>query len=61
MSYLDVKNQFTALLNRRDLTSTLTTTFLNYGIQRIQRNVRVPAMERVVEMTTGGTALQKDL
>lgn len=56
MSYLDVKTQFLGLLNRRDITPTLVTTFLNYGVQRIQRELRVPAMEKIVEIETDGTS-----
>lgn len=56
MSYLDVKNQFLGLLNRRDITPTLVNTFMSFGIQRIQRELRVPAMERLVEITTDGTS-----
>lgn len=56
MAYLDVKTQFLGLLNRRDITPSLTDTFMQFGIQRIQRELRVPAMETVVQVTTGGTA-----
>jgi hypothetical protein len=56
MSYGTVKTQFQALLNRRDITPSLVTTFIGYGIQRIQRTLRVPSMERVVELTTDGTS-----
>lgn len=56
MAYLDVKTQFLGLLNRRDITPSLTDTFMNFGIQRIQRELRVPAMEKVVQVLTDGTA-----
>lgn len=56
MAYLDVKNQFMAILNRRDITPTLVGTFMSFGIQRIQRELRVPAMEKLVELTTDGSA-----
>lgn len=55
MAYLDVKTQFLGLLNRRDITPTLVNTFLTYGVQRIQRELRVPAMEKVAIFTTDGT------
>lgn len=55
MAYVDVKNQFLGLLNRRDITPTLTNTFLNFGLQRIQRELRVPAMEKTAEYITDGT------
>lgn len=57
MSYLDVKTQFLGLLNRRDITPTLLTTFLQYGIQRIQRELRVPAMETIGSYVTDGSAV----
>lgn len=56
MSYGDVKTQFLGILNRRDITATLVDTFMGYAIQRIQRELRVPAMERVTEITTDGTS-----
>lgn len=55
MAYVDVKTQFLGLLNRRDVTPSLITTFINFGIQRIQRELRVPAMEKVAIFTTDGT------
>lgn len=55
MAYLDVKTQFLGLLNRRDITPTLTNTFLNFGVQRIQRELRVPAMEKIAEFICDGT------
>lgn len=59
MAYLDVKTQFLGLLNRRDITPTLVNTFMSFGIQRIQRELRVPAMEKLISYTTdGSTALQ---
>ena len=56
MAYVDVKNQFLGLLNRRDITSTLVNTFMGFAIQRIQRELRVPAMEKLVSITTDGTS-----
>ena len=56
MSYLDVKNQFLGLLNRRDITPSLVNTFMQFGIQRIQRELRVPAMEKIVAIQTDGTS-----
>lgn len=56
MAYLDVKNQFLGLLNRRDITPTLADTFLSFGVQRIQRELRVPAMEKLIAMQTDGSA-----
>ena len=56
MAYVDVKNQFLGLLNRRDITSSLTDTFMQFGIQRIQREIRIPAMENLLAVATDGTA-----
>ena len=56
MSYLDVKNQFLGLLNRRDITPTLVNTFMGFGVQRIQRELRIPAMEKLISMSTDGTS-----
>lgn len=56
MAYVDVKAQFLGLLNRRDVTPTLTNTFLKFGVQRIQRELRVPAMEKLAIFTTDGTS-----
>jgi hypothetical protein len=56
MAYVDVKNQFLGLLNRRDITSSLVNTFMDFAIQRIQRELRVPAMEKLIAVQTDGTA-----
>lgn len=58
-TYGDVKTEFKALLNRRDATPTQITTFLQNSIRRIQRNLRVPAMERGMNVTVeeGFTAI----
>lgn len=45
MNYGDIKTHFNNLLNRSDITSALTTTFIDQGIQRIQRSLRVPLMD----------------
>jgi hypothetical protein len=57
MAYGDVKTQFLGLLNRRDITPSVTDTILGYALQRIQRKVRVPAMERIVSVTCDGSSL----
>lgn len=54
MALSDVKSQFQGILNRRDITATLTTTFITQAIQRIQRNLRLPAMEKLVTVTMDG-------
>lgn len=48
MNYGQVKAQFQAVLNRRDITPTLTDAFIQNAIQRAQRSLRVPAMEKSV-------------
>lgn len=49
----EIKTQFTGLMNRRDMTANtaLTQTFIDQGIMRIQRELRVPAMEKSVIVT----------
>lgn len=49
-TYGEVKTEFTALLNRRDATPTQITTFLQNAIRRAQRTLRIPSMERGVEV-----------
>lgn len=57
MNYGELKTHFEALLNRSDITASLTTTFIDQGIQRIQRQLRSPINERKAEYTiTGQTA-----
>lgn len=41
------------LLNRRDITPALTTSFVQQSIIRIQRTMRVPAMEKSISATIG--------
>lgn len=56
MDYVGLKNQFLGLLNRRDITPTLVNTFMDFGVQRIQRELRIPAMEKLISMSTDGTS-----
>ena len=51
MNYGDLKTHFEAVLNRSDITSALTTTFINQGISRIQRQLRSPINERKADYT----------
>lgn len=51
MNYGELKTHFEALLNRSDITQALTTTFINQGIARIQRQLRLPINEKKVEYT----------
>jgi hypothetical protein len=53
----DIQAQLTALMNRRDFTANtaLQLTFINQGIQRIQRELRCPAMEKTITVTIGSS------
>jgi len=51
MNYGDIKSHFNSLLNRNDITPTLTTTFIDQGIARIQRQLRTPLNENVSTYT----------
>lgn len=53
MNYGAAKAQFQALLNRRDITPSLVTGFMNSSLQRVQRLLRIPAMEKAVLVTVG--------
>jgi hypothetical protein len=57
MTLSEIKAQFTALMNNRLLTAnaTLQQTFIDQAIMRIQRDLRVPAMEKSVNVTIGDT------
>ena len=57
MNYGDLKSHFNDLLNRSDITAALTTRFIDQGIARVQRQLRTPMSERVLNVTiTGQTA-----
>ena len=47
MNKSQIRSQFLALLNRNDCSNELADTFLEQGLARIQRTLRVPAMEKV--------------
>jgi hypothetical protein len=51
MNYGETKTQFRAQLNRRDCSDALADIFLQDAITRIQRVLRVPAMEKSVNVT----------
>jgi len=55
--YGDIQTNFATILNRRDLTASQTTLFAGMAIQRIQRSLRIPAMENVLPIITDGTGL----
>lgn len=62
-----LKAHFTGLLNRRDLTAntSLVGTFIDQAILRVQRELRVPAMEKIASVTIAdgydGLAIPSDL
>lgn len=53
----DMISQFLGLMNRRDLTANtaLVSTFMDQAIMRVQRELRVPAMEKIVDVTIANT------
>ena len=56
MNYGDLKTHFEALLNRSDITASLTTTFIDQGIARVQRQLRTPLNEnKTTYNITGAT------
>lgn len=57
MTLDQLKAQFTSVMNRRDLTANtaLVGTFINQAIVRVQRELRIPAMEKVASVLIGGT------
>lgn len=50
-TYLDCQNMVTTLLNRRDATSAQIQAWIQNGLQRIQRELRAPCMEKEVTFT----------
>jgi hypothetical protein len=54
MNYGQIKSHFQDLLNRSDITTALTTRFIDQSIARIQRQLRTPMSERVLEVTLTG-------
>ena len=51
MNYGTLKSHFNDLLNRSDITSTLTERFIDQGIARIQRQLRTPLNEKKNDYT----------
>ena len=49
MNYGDLKTHFNDLLNRSDITTSLTETFIEQGLGRIQRQLRTPMQEKMFE------------
>ena len=58
MNYGDLKSHFNDLLNRSDITSTLTTRFIDQGIARIERSLRTPMQEKLKNYTISGTTTE---
>ena len=54
MNFGDLKSHFNDLLNRSDITTTLTSRFIDQGIARIQRQFRIPANEKVKNYNISG-------
>lgn len=54
MSYGELKTDFEGLLKRRDLTPTQSAAFLRQGINRAQRVLRIPPMEKSILVTYDG-------
>jgi len=59
MTFAELKAQFTALLNRTDITDALTTIFVNQALTRSQRDLRIPASEKQMDtvVTVGFTGV----
>jgi hypothetical protein len=57
VNYGEIKTYFTSILNRRDITASQIELFLQLGLKRIQRTLRIPAMEKVYPHTSDGTGI----
>lgn len=57
MQYLQLQTNFSSILNRRDLTPTQLNAFMGMAIQRIQRKLRCPAMEKIIIVTMDSTGI----
>ncbi len=64
MNYGNIKSHFNELLNRSDITTSLTTRFIDQGIARVQRQLRTPANEKLkthnISTTTASISLPSD-
>mgnify|MGYP003134817424 CR=1 FL=1 len=60
----NLRTQFQAILNRSDITTALADTFIDQGIARIQRNLRIASMEKqhnyTITSNTSSVALPSD-
>lgn len=57
MSYSDMLNDFTTILDRDDCSQALAQTFLGQGMTRVQRDCRLPSMERALLVTPAAAAM----
>ena len=65
MNKAGIRTQLIALLNRNDCTTSIADTFIDQAVARIQRTLRVPAMEKqsiitVNTVTPGSAVLPED-
>lgn len=58
MSFNSMKSTFTNILNRSDCSDAQATIFLQQSIQRIQRDCRLPSMERALFVTPTEVPMQ---
>lgn len=54
MNYGDLKADFLGLLKRRDITDTQADSFVQKAVNRVQRKLRIPPMEKSIEVTYDG-------
>lgn len=54
MTYGELKAQFLGLLKRRDITDAQANIFLHQAIQRVQRVLRIPPMEKSISVVYDG-------
>ncbi len=55
MNYADLKNDFLGLLKRRDITDTQADIFIQKAVNRTQRVLRIPPMEKSIAVVYDGT------
>lgn len=51
MNKLGIRNQIIGLLNRNDITDAQADIFIDQAVARIQRNLRIPPMEKTLQYT----------
>lgn len=65
MNYGNIRTHFKAVLNRSDITDALADTFIDQGIARIQRQLRIPIMEAqqnyTISTQTGSVVVPNDM